>query len=300
MFRSRWSRFAAAGLLMMLLATGIPGVPAGENPIALRLVVSQPVQTSLGTKWEPLACDGTDIVSGVGNLRMQAFAKNIGTKWATPKFKTKYTSGGSTASPWYLSHEPSIAPGDEILVSDVVQDIDTSLPDHDFSFQWNSGDVFLNCRFEAYNLPPESEGDKSHRTRADEFTDLELYISPYANPDNQLVCGDGRTSSTLRVEGYATAPVTGRYDLHVHQEMEHVIGPNQHGSDIDKRSWEMAMDDVRLVAGERTLVFVARASNNVDKQTPTRHTWHLAQQTAPDQSLNQVFCASDPADNEHG
>lgn len=305
----RWLGLSRSiGLLMAVMMLGIVfvEVPASAATITLRMAIFKPVkslvpdwsvpQTSntLGYSWQPLACDGTDTLSGVGDVRVVGFASSDVA--AQPRLRLTYLHES-----WYEYAFPSLpGGGQEVQVFDSIQDLTSLRSAYNFTWEIVGGVNPAVCSFTAINVPATSESFISRRSTPTNIVQgLEVKVKEYAS-GVEIPCGStttvGRVKYTLLVDPTLTPP--GSYDFHVHIETADPIatGPDQDGAPADHRWWEMGWDRTPVPNPLKAISNPAVVGSGASGVAMGgRFTIHFAQQTAAGQPKNEVMCSINAA-----
>lgn len=278
-------------------------VPAQAATVTVRMAIFQPVKNvapdwtfpqtsnSLGYSWQPLRCDGTDQLSGVGDVRVVGFA----TASAATQPRLRLTYVGES---WYQYVFPNLPANQEVQVFDSIQDLTSLRSTYTFTTEVVGG-TSTACTFTASNVPASSEGFITRRTTPTNLAQgLQVQVREYAS-NVDIPCGTnarvgfaGRVKYTLLVDPTLTPP--GSYDFHVHVETMDAIatGPDQDGNPLDKRWWEMGWDRTPVPNPQGAVgnpAIVGSGATNVKMNQ--RFTIHFAQQTAAGQPRNEVMCS---------
>jgi hypothetical protein len=293
---------AIIAVLLAGCGTAVADPSAAIPSVSLRLEVfkavndvipdwAQPQMTnSFGWRWEPLKCDGTDVLDGIGQVRVIGYATNYGST-RTSRLRITYTPGER----WYQYIFPKLPLSGETKVYDSIQDLDGTVPTAGFRFL-NIGAGSTECNFAIINAPAFSAGFISHRSTPDVLIEgLSIEVRNYAD-DAPIPCGStGIKTARVKVFLHGTSSTPTIANLHMHVETGPPLGtgPDQSGSPNDRRWWEAAMDftpvpnvDAQVLPG----VLGWFTSTIRD----SRATFHFAQQTAPGQPKNEVFCSFTP------
>lgn len=270
-------------LLYALDSRPIPDrVPVAANTVVTRMEVLKPIPADGSYVWQPMACDGKDVLSGVGDVRVMGFATWTGTRTKTNNdFRVIYQVAGAS---WYVNAHPPLSGNREVNVFDVVQDLTPTQTSHLVKFKDHI------CRFTAHNIPPRSEGITSHRTTPTDLIEG-IRIALYRYKDDTLIrCGATvAQSGRVRVRVFVKNDATSVLDLHFHQERPAAFatGPSQEGDPATRRWWEVGVDDVPVTGGAETpvLSFVA------DTGGAGKNTFHAAQQHPTHQHDVETFCS---------
>lgn len=231
--------------------------------------------------WQPLACDGTDLLGGVGDVRVMGYAKWTGPK---PKANETFRFLYQATSSWYVDVNPMLPSNVEVTVLDVVQDLSPSSSSHRLKFKGNE------CNITATNIPSRSEALKSHRTTpTDLIENIRIEIRKYST-DEVIPCGSSVTGTgRVKVRVFVTNDAAATMDFHAHQERPASIaqGPSQEGDPATHRWWEFGADEIRVAGGVETMVLFFTAST----QDEGKNTFHAAQQHPTEQHDVEGFCS---------
>lgn len=245
--------------------------------------------------WDLLRCDGTDVLNGVGLVRYIAYMSGD----RGGKFRSFYKAHRDdwddppSGLSWYDSL-PSDLPADPTEpFQDEIQDLEPGFPFASIGVGKEGGDG-ESCRFQARNVPDQSEGNKSHRRPyTDKVDDLRIQVTKYGTND-VIPCGSiDETAGRVATKVWATNDKGGLYHFHAHQETGHpAIGPDQDGNPVDRRFWEKGWNFVELEPGVETEIgkFVMDVGE-IGANNPKVQTFHIMQQHAPDQPMIQEFCS---------
>ncbi len=284
-------RRAFLGLLALtvLALTGVRPASAVSFVGTYRMEV-YPVNAdhSLGTQ---LACDGSDVLSGIGELQVFAYATLTGTGWGQG-FRLNFDDSNN----WYVTTTPKLVPHVETQVENAVLDLRTNQPAvQRIIFHPETDPTQIACSFTATNVPASDPGVNVTQTP---YTlpppEMRTTIVDYSTGAPVPSDGSDTTSGRVRVEVFATASVSGYYGFHEHEEVTtNTTGPDQDTDPRNHRWWQVAYNGVWLQAGVETEV--ARIVTAVGGATGTNFTtFHAKPQHAPGQGRTEIFSCFHP------
>jgi hypothetical protein len=275
-------------LLTLLALTGVRSASAVTFQGSYRIDVF-PVESngSLGPK---LACDGTDVLSGVGELKAFAYATWSGSG-PQEGFRFNFDDGMN----WYGITYPSLKAGIETQVMNAVLDLRGFQSNQRITFHPETDPTQAVCPFTATNVPA---SDPALNVTQTPYTlpppEFRTTVQDYSTGLPVATDGSDTTAGRVRVKVFATASVSGYYGFHEHEENSNATtGPDQDADPRNHRWWQVAYNGIWLNAGVETEVaeFVAA----VGGATGTNYTtFHAKPQHAPGQGRTEIFVCFHP------
>lgn len=284
----------------IILETGPPPArPAtsayfgGNTKVAVAVFVPDLSTNPAG--WVPIDCStGTAVISGTADIRVVAYVRNDGASNIVPRVRLTYTPGER----WYQWAFPKVAPGQEVVAIDSIQDLEPGVTSSGFNFiVVGSATADATCNFQLQNIPANSLGFKSHRIPATTLldpNDFEIVIKNYGN-GVPIPCGSTNNGTVNRIK--ATLLYTGPAQsepIHFHTHVEtgppKGIGPDQDGNPKDRRWWESGMY-FTPVPNTNSAVSPDMAGFVTSSISGNTGVVHFGQQTGPGQPHVEIFCS---------
>lgn len=237
--------------------------------------------------WQELACDGSDVLDGVGSVRIVGTMQMSGltTPYQVTRWRIAWNTNLASQANWYMDMKPYLAPNELTQVVDLVQDLTPGQVQNEVTFGTS-----LGCSFTANNTPPASEGFISHRTASPDTVDsISLRLIDYQS-GTAIPCDSTSTSGRVRIAIEVTNDQDTVLNFHVHQERSDGVatGPDQMGPTEDRRWWEMGFDSVHVLGGGATTTIHATTAFSTALGS---NTFHAAQQTGPGQPKVETSCS---------
>jgi hypothetical protein len=236
---------------------------------------------SLGPK---LACDGTDVLSGIGELKAYAYATWTGTSVHDAEVRLDFSDGAN----WYVNTYPRLSPGVETQVENVALDLRAIHTSQLVTFHPATDPRVVSCPFTATNVPASGPGVNADQTP---YTlpppEMRTTVEDYATGAPVSTDGSDTSFSRVRVRVFATASVSGYYGFHEHEEISTgATGPDQDADSRNHRWWQIAYNGTWLDAGveKEVATFVADGGHK-----PSQVTFHAKPQHAPGQGRTELF-----------
>lgn len=291
------SRLFAIGAFVGLSFAVVPTQAIALPEASFRIEVSQPVSDGAGGfTWQPIPCDGSAALDGVGEVRALIY----GTSNTYERIQ-RVKVGNAGPGEWYQFYFPRLLVGQETLVAEVIFDLWSNRAADKLSAQLpNDPYTYAGCNFSYTNLPAAGEGFRgiSHRTTPTYLASgLRIEVLNYKD-STPVPCGSTLLPGRIRVRFYATTAdaVVRDLDFHSHIEMASPFGrgPDQDGNPLDRRNWETSMDHTPTPNYAGSWHPAGAVGEFVQNTTGTRVTVHFAQQTPPGMTKNEVFCSFGP------